>query len=295
VDNYPTSTKNKFCGKSPFIRTVRHYTTSTNRLPIVRIFKDLHITANLERAKASLKGLSGIYCFRHITSGKIYIGQALNLSVRLMMHINGHNSNIHLQRAIKKYGLEAFEFIVVEFVEDTSLLTTREQVHLDWLFSVSSELRHNICPTAESRLGTTHTAESKALMSKSQQQVNRSGENHPIHGKTHTAETKAAISATKLGTTHTAETKAKTSESIIGNTNGRNQPSSKSVYVYDPYSRKLVGEFPSQVQASNSLQIPYTTLLRYLANGKVWNNKYIIRTSPFSSITPAKAPGRRIQ
>ena len=56
-----------------------------------------------------------------------------------------------------------FEFIVVEFVEDTSLLTTSEQVHLDWLFSLSSELRYNICPTAESRLGTTHTAiDSKA-------------------------------------------------------------------------------------------------------------------------------------
>jgi len=105
--------------------------------------------------------------------------------------------------------LEAFEFVVVEYVTDTSLLTTREQVHLDWLFSVSSELRYNICPTAESRLGTTHTAESKAIMSKSQQQVDRSGENHPIHGKTHTAETKAAISATKLGTTHTLKLKPK--------------------------------------------------------------------------------------
>jgi hypothetical protein len=50
-----------------------------------------------------------------------------------MEHINGNNSNIILQRALNKYGLEAFEFIVVEFVTDTSLLTTREQLHLDWL------------------------------------------------------------------------------------------------------------------------------------------------------------------
>jgi len=121
-------------------------------LPIIRIFKDLHIAANIEQAKASLKGLSGIYCIRHITSGKIYIGQALDLFVRLQQHLNGSNSNILLQRAITKYGISNFEFIVVEFVADTSLLTTREQIHLDWLFSLSSELRYNICPTAESRL-----------------------------------------------------------------------------------------------------------------------------------------------
>jgi len=48
-----------------------------------------------------------------------------------MEHING-SSNIFLLRALNKYGLDAFEFIVVEFVKDTSLLTTREQVHLDW-------------------------------------------------------------------------------------------------------------------------------------------------------------------
>src|SRR3954453_23430537 len=106
-------------------------------LPIVQIFKDLHIAANIELAKASLKGLSGIYCFRHIASGKIYIGQAVDISVRIIQHING-SSNTYLQNAFSLYSLEAFEFIVVEFVEEaTSILTTREQVHLDWLFSLS--------------------------------------------------------------------------------------------------------------------------------------------------------------
>jgi hypothetical protein len=71
-----------------------------NMLPIVRLFKDLHIVANIKQAKASLKGLSGIYCFRHIASGKIYLGQAVNLSARIMEHIKGRDSNIILQRAI---------------------------------------------------------------------------------------------------------------------------------------------------------------------------------------------------
>jgi len=183
------------------------------------IFDALHVPSNQNLAVFLLKGLSGIYCFRHVATGKMYIGQALNLSIRIIQHINGNKSNVLLQRAINKYGISSFEFLVVEFVADTSLLTTREQLHLDWLFSLSSESRYNICPTAESRLGTTHTAETKALMSKSQQLVDRSGENHPIHGKTHTAETEAAISAALTGKTHTYDSKALMSERQLGNTN----------------------------------------------------------------------------
>jgi len=203
VDNYPNSTKHKFCGKSPFIRTVRHYTTSSKWLPILQTFKDLHEPENLERAKTSLKGKSGIYCIRHIFSGAIYIGQAQDIFVRILRHING-STNTHLKRALSLYSLESFEFLVVEFVTDTVLLTAREQEHLDWLFSLPENLRYNFCPTAESRLGTTHSAETKALMSEG-----KSGDNHPMYGKTHTAESKALMAERKLGTTHTLKQKPK--------------------------------------------------------------------------------------
>src|SRR3954462_13633681 len=60
----------------------------------------------------------------------------------------------------------------------TSLLTTREQVHLDWLFSLSSELRYNLCPTAGSWLGCTHTAEAKAKMSGNTNRLGKTGHTH---------------------------------------------------------------------------------------------------------------------
>jgi len=220
--------------------------SGTNSLPVVVSFKDLHIPANLELAKTSLKGLSGIYCFRHIASGRIYIGQAMDLSVRIIQHLNDFSSNIILQRALNKHGLEAFEFLVVEFVTETSLLTTREQLHLDWLFNLSSEFRYNICPTASSMLGYTHTAEAKAaigaktsvallgntncvgiiISAKTKAAIGaaNSGVNHPMYGKTHSAETKAAMSAAKFGTTHTAES----IEQIR-----INQPSRMSIFVYE--------------------------------------------------------------
>jgi hypothetical protein len=75
----------------------------------------------------------------------------------------------------------------------------------------------------------------------------------------------------RLGTTHTAETIDRIK---------LNQPNRKNVFVYlHETPEKLVGEYTSLFEASKSLEIPYTTLRRYLANGKVWNNKYIIRSS----------------
>jgi len=156
------------------------------------IFDALHVPSNYEIALFLLKGLSGIYCFRHITSGKMYIGQALNLSLRIIQHIKGNNSNVLLQRAIKRYGISSFEFLVVEFVAETSLLTTREQLHLDLLFNLPKDLRYNICPTASSWLGCTHIAETLARIS-----VARLGNTYRL-GTTHTPEAKAAISAAKF-------------------------------------------------------------------------------------------------
>jgi len=165
------------------------------------------------------------------------------------------------------------------------------------LFSLASELCYNICPTAESRLGTTHTAETKAAIGAASAARN-SGENHPMCGKTHTAETKALMSKAHIGKTHTAEAKALISEAsskaLIGNTNrlGKthttesinlirlNHPTRISIFVYEHETRKLVGEYSSQRQAAKSFNIALSTLQRYLANGQVWNNKYIIRTSP---------------
>src|SRR4051812_1522316 len=92
-----------------------------NELPVVMTFKDLHVPENLEQAKTSLKGKSGIYCIRHIPSGAIYIGQAQDIFVRILQHING-STNTHLKHALSLYSLEAFEFLVVEFVTDTAFL-----------------------------------------------------------------------------------------------------------------------------------------------------------------------------
>jgi group I intron endonuclease len=116
-------------------------------------------------------------------------------------------------------------------------------------------------------------------------------------GTTHTAETKAAIGAARLGTTHTAETKAKMRGNIngFGNTSRLgiphtaesidiirlNHPNRLPVYAYD-LDNKLLGEFLSQRQVAKFLNVSRTTVAKYLDSGKVLNNKFLIRSSPFS-------------
>jgi group I intron endonuclease len=62
---------------------------------------------------------SGIYSIRHIETGKIYIGQSVDLDRRLRAHKNWfenpvRNINRYLYNYAKKYGVSAFEFTVIE-------------------------------------------------------------------------------------------------------------------------------------------------------------------------------------
>lgn len=52
------------------------------------------------------------------------MGSSANLSRRFNEHISGHHSNLHLQNAFKKYGLENFCFIILEWFTNDPTLTT---------------------------------------------------------------------------------------------------------------------------------------------------------------------------
>jgi hypothetical protein len=47
-----------------------------DELPFLMKFKDLHLTESLKEARASLKGISGIYCILNNSTGQIYLGSS---------------------------------------------------------------------------------------------------------------------------------------------------------------------------------------------------------------------------
>jgi group I intron endonuclease len=78
--------------------------------------------------------LPGVYCFWNKINNKIYVGSAQDLEVRLNQHFKNKSSNIYLQNAIKKYGLESFHIsqITTETEEEARNL---EQMCLNYIFA----------------------------------------------------------------------------------------------------------------------------------------------------------------
>jgi group I intron endonuclease len=76
-----------------------------------------------------------VYRITRSLTGQSYIGSTKNLRKRFYWHRkslaeNRHHAK-HLQNAWNKYGVDAFEFIVVEFVDHEEDLLAREQYWLD--------------------------------------------------------------------------------------------------------------------------------------------------------------------
>ncbi|MER8924279.1 GIY-YIG nuclease family protein [Mesorhizobium sp. M0859] len=59
----------------------------------------------------------GIYCIRHVESGKRYIGKSIDIERRWYAH-RTKADNRHLANSIKKYGLDAFAFEILESFTD---------------------------------------------------------------------------------------------------------------------------------------------------------------------------------
>lgn len=61
-----------------------------------------------------------IYGIKNLVNNKIYIGKSTNMKIRKKTHetsfIRKQAVNVHLQRAVDKYGVENFEFLILEEV-----------------------------------------------------------------------------------------------------------------------------------------------------------------------------------
>ena len=69
--------------------------------------------------------IQGIYKIINCINGKIYIGQSTDIKTRFSCH--KHNAlvkkiNRPLYTSIRKYGIENFEFIILEKVDNILLL-----------------------------------------------------------------------------------------------------------------------------------------------------------------------------
>lgn len=88
--------------------------------------------------------MKGIYRITNTLNGKVYIGQAINLSARETRHFytleKGTHHNEHLQRSFDKYGKDGFLF---EALEKTGNLDERELFWINTYGGLNSNLNYN--------------------------------------------------------------------------------------------------------------------------------------------------------
>jgi len=133
-----------------------------------------------------MKSKSGIYQWRNIINGKIYVGSAQDMNHRKNDHVAKLRHNKHcnkkLQSGFNKYGMENFVFEILEVVNDLSELTKREQAFIDLLNPF-----YNLRRIAESNRGYKMSDTAKKNI------VNA------IIGRKHSEETKKILSIKKIG------------------------------------------------------------------------------------------------
>jgi group I intron endonuclease len=136
-----------------------------------------------------------IYGIINRTNGKLYVGSAINVRLRVRQHFlrlraNAHISK-HLQSAYNLYGEGAFGVVVLEMVDDPFQLIPREQYYID-LFHPLGENGYNTSPTAGSTLGIKRPPFSDEWRQKLSDAFK--GEKNYFYGKTHSDEAKQLIS-----------------------------------------------------------------------------------------------------
>lgn len=172
--------------------------------------------------------LFGVYAITNVKNGKSYIGSTINFQKRKREHwnllIGDKHWNNKLQHSWNKHGESAFQFHILEIVDDKTKLIESEQY---WLDATQCHMRnkgYNICPTAANCLGRPVSEKTREKMRKKiwspEMRMKMSkrirGENHPFWGKHLTSGHKAKIGAAHKGKIVSAETRAKLSKALSG-------------------------------------------------------------------------------
>lgn len=251
-------------------------------IPVISYF-------NVETDKSIIlsdnKGKARIYQWIHKESGKIYIGSAVDLSIRLKIYFSKSHLNrdksMYIYKALLHYKYSAFSLSILEYIDISNLfkedarklILSKEQHYID---SLSPE--YNIQKIAGSSLGQKRSEKTKTLIRKVKL------------GRIYSVETKTKISEALKGKTHSAETKAKMSLAKSGEKNPNfgkarsvetkakmSATRGTAIFVYSE-DDLLVNNFPSARQAGQFFNTDSKTILRYVRCGKIFRKKWILST-----------------
>ena len=213
--------------------------------------------------------MTTIYAIENIANGKVYVGSTSNTYSRWMDHKSalrrGNHHSYRLQEDWNTYGMESFNFKVIEdcVLEEERL--NREQYWIDKLSSSSEELGYNISPTAGTTLGRRHREDAKIKMS-----ATHTGKTLSDDHKEHIAKAMRAVEKTE-------DHQRKITEAI--------RSRDKSIYARgDKVARKLRRELVLEIltlldagfsprELANKFDVSSGTI-RCIRSGRTWKEVY---------------------
>jgi predicted GIY-YIG superfamily endonuclease len=131
------------------------------------------------KRKLSQEPILGVYQIKNIINGKIYIGKSIDIEERWNNHKYGNDIVIH--KSIRKYGLNNFEFTILETIEsiereiDEKKLCFLEQKWLDNKKPYLKENGYNINKTSKPNLTSNRNGDFSKKISKIKIEMNHCG------------------------------------------------------------------------------------------------------------------------
>ena len=122
----------------------------------------------------NLNKTSSIYKIVNTVNKKCYVSSSVQIGIRWQQHrrfarLQQHHS-AYFQHAWNKYGEIAFEFKILQIVDESKLVEI-EQEWIDWLKATDRNFGYNLRVIANSNLGIKFSNQAKENMSKGQRIV----------------------------------------------------------------------------------------------------------------------------
>lgn len=145
----------------------------------------------------------GVYKFTNLLNNKIYIGESLELKIRISGH-KTNKDNDYFHRALRKWGWDNFDVEILQEYPVPIDEATRQRVDaellaletafIDFFDSDNHQVGYNILKFGLNRTGIKASEESKKKMSE-----NSTGSKNNFYGRKHTEESKRRMSKSHIG------------------------------------------------------------------------------------------------
>jgi group I intron endonuclease len=238
-----------------------------NNTKIIPVVTYSNIDIDKSKINKDNKGKSGVYRWNNKITNKSCVGSSINLGNRLSTYYSKKAMLAKLKSrtsiiysALLKHGYDNFTLDILEYCE-VNVLIEREQYYFDLL-----KPEYNILKAANSRIGSKHSSNTKALIS-----FKLKGENHPSFGKRLSQEMRMKLSeinkAFWLKVKIKRKIEPKTPETLLKMSL---RCHGVSVKVYDKLNN-FVNTFSSITSAAKHFGVSSTTMSR-IENKGIYDN-----------------------